>query len=253
MTRIAPNSPAAQRFVKNLEAQKPKKTKEQQLQQVIGKKPPGLEQIKRFAHNLNVSKGLKGAIQDQLKLVRFGQPLNKADSPRTGKNGQMTAPNGDPLIRVKLSDSNGISGSSQYALVNPKTNEYYVQTNGGGFARPTTYNGPLSLPQGSRFQGDKFTPADLKTFEAHANKPPTLPPTLKELQKKLEGLEYGHPAPDPKNVLKETVIKSQHPFTYYAVTLKGDPNHVVIKKVLTGGFVPAKPGDGTYTAPIEIS
>ncbi len=34
----------------------------------------------------------------------------------------MTAPNGDPLIRVRLDDGKGILGSSQYALVNPKTN-----------------------------------------------------------------------------------------------------------------------------------
>jgi hypothetical protein len=246
--RIAPKPPAAPSPKLDLPTLKGKK-----LPPVIGKKPPGLEQIKRFAHNLNVAKGLKSAIQDQLKLVRFGQPLNKAESPRPGKNGQMTAPNGDPLIRVKLSDGNGIPGAGQYALVNPKTNEFYVQTNGGGFAHPTSYNGPLSLPAGSRFEGDKFTPADLKTFETNANNPPAKAPSLKDLQKKLEGLMYGQPGPDPKNIAKETVIKSQHPFTYYAVTLKDDPTHVIIKKVLTGGIVAAKPGDGTYTAPIEIS
>ena len=27
---------------------------------------------------------------------------------------------------------------------------------------------------------------------------------------------------------------------------------VIIEKVLTGGFVPAKPGDGSYSAPVSI-
>lgn len=211
-------------------------------------KKPGIGDLGRIIANHNAARNVKGAVQDVLKLVRFGEPLSKADSPRTGKNGQMTAPNGDPLFRVRLDDGKGILGSSQYALVNPKTNEFYLQTNGGGFAHPTTYNGPLSLPPGARFQGSKFTPADLQKFEKIANEPKTT--TLKELIGKLSTLEYG--APKPGNIASEKMLKSEHPFTYYVCTLKGDPNHVVIKKVLTGGFVPAKPGDGSYTEPIAI-
>lgn len=257
MTRIAakPLPPRTQKKLAEI-APKLTKTRGQVLQQ-IAKKPP-LDEIKRHLHNTTVAKGLKGSIQEQLKLVRFGQPLGKADAPRPGKNGELVAPNGDPLIRVKLSEDSGIVGASQYALVNPRTNEYYVQTNGGGFTHPTTYNGPLSLPKGSRFQGDKFTPADLKSFEKLANATPTLikQPTLKDLVKAFDKFEsqlkFGQPAPDPKNVLSETVIKSQHPFTYYAVRLKDDPTHVVIKQVLTGGFVPAQPGSGTYSQPISV-
>jgi hypothetical protein len=47
-------------------------------------------------------------------------------------------------------------------------------------------------------------------------------------------------------------VKSEHPFTYYAITLKGDPKHVIFKKVLTGGFVPAGPNDGAYSQPVAI-
>ena len=77
----------------------------------VGK--PGLEQIKRLVHNESAARNVKGAIQDTLKLVKFAGPLSKADSPRQGPNGQM-APNGDPLIRVKLSDG-PVLGQSQYA------------------------------------------------------------------------------------------------------------------------------------------
>lgn len=254
MTRIAaaPLPPRTQKKLENI-ALKLTKAKNGKVLQQVGKKPP-LGEIKRHIHNMNVARGLKGAIQDQLKLVRFGAPLSKADAPRPGKNGELVAPNGDPLIRVKLSEDSGILGESRYALVNPRTNEYYVQTNGGGFTHPTTYNGPLSLPKGPRFQGDKFTPADLKNFEKLANA--TTLPTLKDLVKAFEKFEsqlkFGQPAPDPKNVLSQTVIKSQHPFSYYAVRLKDDPNHVVIKQVLTGGFVPAQPGSGTYSQPILV-
>jgi hypothetical protein len=253
--RVLPGSPAAQQ-IKTL-PQFPPKT----IKPPIPRCPPimpGLDEVRRHAHNLKVAGGLKEGIREQLKAVRLGQPLNKAESPRPGKNGQMVAPNGDPLVRVKLTpDGRSIPGSGQYALVNPKTNEYYLQTNAGGFTHPTTYHGPLSLPKGSRFLPEKkFTAADMRQFEAAANKPdfvkpsPDKPVTLKDLIGRLNELDYGQSK--PKNAGAEKMIKSEHPFTYYAVTLKGDPNHIVIKKVLTGGFVPAQPGDGTYSEPIAI-
>lgn len=235
------------------------------------KKPPLGQSLSQLLHNQAAAKNVKGSIQELLKMVRFAGPLSKENSPHAGANGQMFAPNGDPLIRVKLSDG-PVSGSSQFALVNPKTNEFYVQDNAGGFMHPTTYHGPLSLPPKARFEGDKFTPADLKNLEKIANgevkphlpplAPPLFPqlgkPTLAQLQKLLAAhekkgdLEYGQPAPKPGNIASETPIKSAHPFTYYAVVLKDDPTHVIIKKVLTGGFVPARPGDGTYSQPISL-
>lgn len=217
----------------------------------LGKKPP-LGDLKRILQNQAAARNLKGSIQGVLKLVRFAGPLPKDQSPRMGPNGQMVAPNGDPLIRVKLSDG-PVSGSSQYALVNPKTNEFYVQNNQGGFTHPTTYNGPLSLPPDARFVGDKFTPADLKNLETLANAPPRI--SLQNIKEALASgqLEFDQPAPKPGNVASEKVIMNAHPFTYYAVVLKDDPNHVVIKKVLTGGIIGPKPGDGSYSEPIAIS
>ena len=215
----------------------------------VGK--PGLEQIKRLFHNENAARHVKGAIQDTLKLVKFAGPLSKADSPRQGPNGQRVAPNGDPLIRVKLSDG-PVLGQSQYALVDPQTNEFYVQNNAGGFAHPTSYNGPLSLPPQARFEGSKFTPADLKRFETIANALTKIPLPKDLAQLITPKLQFDQPAPKPENIASETPIKSEHPFTYYAVVLKDDPTHVIIKKVLTGGFVPAQPGDGSYSSPISL-
>lgn len=250
MTRIAANKPNAALNVPRPSL--PPKGKPVK-QPFVNPGRPNVELIKHHRHNLEVARNLKGNIQDVLARVRFGPPLGKGQTPYVGKNGQLVAPNGDPLIRVKLSDGNGVPGSSQYALVNPKSNEFYLQTNGGGFTHPTSYNGPVSLPKGSRFHGDKFTPADLKRFEQLANaQKPTAPLSLKDVLKKLEAgaIEFG--AEKPTNAGTEKILKSEHPFTYYVVTLKDDPKHVVIKKVLTGGFVPAKPGDGSYSEPIAI-
>ncbi|HEY0880986.1 MAG TPA: hypothetical protein VGD87_05630 [Archangium sp.] len=217
-------------------------------------KRPNLSQI---IHNTTAAKNLKEGIRDVLKLVRFGQPLPASESPRPGKGGQLVTPSGDPLIRVKLDDGGGILGAGQYGLVNPKTNEFYLQTNSGGFNPQTTFHGPLSLPPKARFEGSTFTPGELKRLEKIANDEPKVKlPPLAQLEKTFQAnkanLEFGQPAPDPSNVAAEIPLKSQHPFTYYAVILKDDPTKIVIKQVLTGGFVPAKPGDGTYSQPIDI-
>jgi hypothetical protein len=224
--------------------------------------PPGLERITlEYAlkkRDLATAGELKGAINDVLKLVRFGQPIPDKDEPRPGPNGRYVAPNGDPLIRVKLSGSNGIPGSSEYALVNPKTNEFYKEQNEGGFMHPTNYYGPMSLPKGTRFVSKSFTEGDLKKLEKAANSVlsgPIKKGALAALEAHLKAgdLNFDHQAPNPKDILKSTVIKSEHPFTYTAIVLKGDPNHVIIKKVLTGGFVPAGPNDGSYSQPISVN
>lgn len=223
----------------------------------IGKKKPDLG---RLLHNGTAARNVAEAVRDVLKLVRFGHPLPASESPRVGKGGQMVAPNGDPLLRVKLDDGGGVLGAGQYALVNPKTNEFYLQTDSGGFNPQTTFHGPLSLPPKARFEGDRFTPGELNRLEKLANEGPPAPklPSTAQLEKafqaaKLRGeLDFGQPAPDPSNVAAEIPLKSQHPFTYYAVVLKDDPSKVIIKQVLTGGFVPAKPGDGSYSQPIPL-
>lgn len=214
--------------------------------------PPSLEKLTRAIRNQNAARNVKGAVLEVLKQVRFGQPLSKAESPRVGANGQMVAPNGDPLIRVKLSEGL-ISGQGQYALVNPKTNEFYVQNSQGGIRHNTTYNGPLSLPPKARFEGTKFSAAELKSLQkAAAEGPLHLEPVKPTAFPGLDRMVFDQPAPKPGDILSERPLKSEHPFSYYAITLKNDPTHVIIKKVLTGGIVPARPGDGSYSAPISI-
>lgn len=69
---------------------------------------------------------------------------------------------------------------------------------------------------------------------------------------KQGSLHFDQPAPRPGDVVSEKLIKSEHPFSYYAVELRDQPGKVIIKRVLTGGFVPAKPGDGDYSQPIPL-
>ena len=114
----------------------------------------------------------------------------------------------------------------------------------------------MSLPKNVQFQGKKFSPAELKRLEQTANK--TLLPIRRGLEATLDAhlkagdLNFNNTAPRPEDVLSSRVIKSEHPFTYTAIVLKDDPTHVIIKKVLTGGFVPAGPNAGSYSQPISI-
>ena len=63
-------------------------------------------------------------------------------------------------------------------------------------------------------------------------------------------LEFNGKAPKKTDIARQFEVKNVRPFTYTAIQLKN--GEVVIKKVLTGGFVPARPGDGTYTAPMKF-
>ena len=63
-------------------------------------------------------------------------------------------------------------------------------------------------------------------------------------------LEFNGKAPKKIDILRQFEVKNVRPFTYAAIQLKS--GEIVIKKVLTGGFVPARPGDGSYTAPMKF-
>ncbi len=63
-------------------------------------------------------------------------------------------------------------------------------------------------------------------------------------------LEFAGKAPKKIDILRQFEVKNVRPFTYNAIQLKS--GEIVIRKVLTGGFVPARPGDGTYTAPMKF-
>ncbi|MBL8910623.1 MAG: hypothetical protein JNM17_07970 [Archangium sp.] len=212
----------------------------------------------RAIHNAYVASHLKETTTKLFDGVFFRCPLPPSASPRPGPDGRWVAPNGDPLIRVNVSaDGRRIPGSGTYMLVNPKTNEVYREQDSGGFINHRTFTGPLKLPVGQRFQGKTFSEAQLRQFERLANRDAPIirrPPLGEVLERhlKLGDLEFGQKAPRPEDIAKQVVVKSEHPFTYYAITLKDDPNHVIFKKVLTGGFVPAGPNDGTYSQPVAI-
>jgi seryl-tRNA synthetase len=69
---------------------------------------------------------------------------------------------------------------------------------------------------------------------------------------KAGDLQFGAKAPKKEDILTQTEV-NKRPFTYVAVVLKSDPDSVIIKKVLTGGIVPARPGDGTYSKPVPLT
>lgn len=85
-------------------------------------------------------------------------------------------------------------------------------------------------------------------------KPPTAAALTAVVERHLKAgdLEYGAKAPKKSDILTETTVHKR-PFSYTAIVLKSDPKHVIIKKVLTGGFVPPQPGDGSYSKPVPLS
>ncbi len=211
-------------------------------------------------HNQRVALHLKDTVTKLESKAAALEPLPASEAPRRGKDGRYVAPNGDPLVRVALSHTDIAPGTSttRYALVNPRTNEvYYGTDNRGCFNNSTTFRGPVALPKSQRFVGKEFSSAQVRSFERFA----ALGAALDSFKKKpLEArvdamlkkgsLHFDQPAPKPGDVLSEKVIKSEHPFTYFAVQLASEPGKVVIKRVLTGGFVPAQPGDGAYSQAI---
>ncbi len=63
-------------------------------------------------------------------------------------------------------------------------------------------------------------------------------------------LEFSAKAPKRIDVLRQFEVKSLKPFTYSAIQLR--TGEVVIRQVLTGGVIPSRPGDGSYTAPMKV-
>ena len=86
-----------------------------------------------------------------------------------------------------------------------------------------------------------------------AAKPPSAAKLTQVIEKHLKAgdLQFGAKAPKKEDILTQTEV-NKRPFSYTAIVLKSDPTHVIIKKVLTGGFVPARPGDGTYSKPVPL-
>lgn len=73
-----------------------------------------------------------------------------------------------------------------------------------------------------------------------------------EANKLIEGgkVDFSERAPKKADVAREFTVRNVRPFTYTALEMKnGD---IILKKVLTGGFVPARPGDGSFTRPMKF-
>jgi hypothetical protein len=86
-----------------------------------------------------------------------------------------------------------------------------------------------------------------------ASKTPSPAALTAAIERNLQSgnLEFTGKAPKPADILTQTTV-NKRPFSYTAIVLKSDPNSVIIKKVLTGGFVPARPGDGSYSQPVPL-
>ena len=96
----------------------------------------------------------------------------------------------------------------------------------------------------------KQVKADLARLRP-ATKAPTSAELTAVIEKNFKTLEFNGKAPKKEDILTQTEV-NKRPFSYTAIVLKSDPNHVIIKKVLTGGFVPARPGDGSYSQPVPL-
>lgn len=86
-----------------------------------------------------------------------------------------------------------------------------------------------------------------------ASKTPSAATLTASLERHLKAndLDFTGKAPKKEDILTQTEV-NKRPFSYTAIVLKNDPTKVIIKKVLTGGFVPARPGDGAYSKPVSI-
>ena len=203
--------------------------------------------------------GLKANIKEVLMRVRFGQPLAAKDAPRRDAAGRWVAPNGNKLIRVQLSEkppAGSADMQSHFALVDPKTNNFYSMT-AGGISGRTFAHGPVAL-SAPKFTGKSYSWADIKTLADIANKPAVKIPTAKQMANAMGAYEFHKllkwsiKAPPESQILKRVVIRDDSPFDGHKFTglvLKSDPNKFIIER--TGGGRAG--GVPTYSQPIDVT
>lgn len=211
--------------------------------------------------DLKTASKLKPAINEMMTKVRTGPPLSPELAPHQGRESGWTAPNGDKLIPVQLSNPpppGSADFPNNFALVNPKTNEFFSMTSGGITGRTFAF-GPMSLPDGLKFKTKNMTAADRAKIEDAANHPATRPIKLPSKDKILGALgayefhkmvKYGPTGPTDKNILGKVKLKTEnHPdgYTFTALVLKTDPNKVVIQR--TGGLA----GLTQYSQPLDLT
>jgi hypothetical protein len=208
--------------------------------------------------DLKTAAKLKDGINDLLSRARLGPPLAAADAPKSGAKG-WTAPNGDKLFAVQLSappPAGSADMPSNFALVDPKTNQFFSMTAGGITGRTFAF-GPVGLPAGLHFQTKHLTATDLHKLETAANAPPAAKAPTKQQMLGAMGayefqglLKYGAKGPAAKDVAARVELKKEHVadgFTFTAIQLKSDPNKFVIER--SGGFA----GVTQYSQPIDVT
>lgn len=209
--------------------------------------------------DLKVAAKLKDAINEQLSRVRLGQPLPQNKAPQHGRDGAWHAPNGDRLFSVSLSKPPPGSADfpTTYALVNPKTNEFYKMQS-GGFTGATFAHGPLTLPKALDFKTRVFSATDFKKLEAAANHEGQKPkaPGRSTIDAALGAymfhgmLKFANKAPADSTILTKVALRKD-PFpdgyAFTGLVLKSDPNKVIIQR--SGGLA----GMTTWSQPIDVT
>ena len=173
--------------------------------------------------DVKIAAKLKPAINQVLTTVRFGKALSDAQAPHRGRESGWDAPNGNKLFEVVLSappPPGSADFPTQFALVDPKTNQFFEVTAGGITGRAFAH-GPLALPANLKFKTKTFNAADLVKLEAAANKADEKPPTAKLPTKATllnalgtyefhQLMRYGNTAPPAKSVAGEVAIKKDN-------------------------------------------
>lgn len=209
--------------------------------------------------DLKTAAKLKEGINEQLARIRLGQPLPQNKMPQAGRDGVWHAPNGDRLFSVSLSKPPPGSADfpTTYALVNPKTNEFYKMQS-GGFTGATFAHGPLALPHHLELKSKALSPTDFKKLEAAANGEGGKPrvPGRSTIDAALGGylfhgmLKFGAKAPAESTILTKVALRKD-PFpdgyAYTGLVLKSDPNKVIIQR--SGGLA----GMTTWSQPIDVT
>jgi hypothetical protein len=209
--------------------------------------------------DLKTAAKLKEGINEQLSRVRLGQPLPEAKMPQQGRDGVWHAPSGDRLFSVSLSKPPPGSADfpTTYALVNPRTNEFFKMQS-GGFTGATFAHGPLALPNPLHFKTRSLGPVDFKKLEAAANHEGSKPrvPTRSTIDAALGAymfhgmLKFGSKAPADSTILTRVSLRKD-PFpdgyAYSGLVLKSDPNKVIIQR--SGGLANLT----TWSQAIDVS
>ncbi len=210
--------------------------------------------------DLAVAAQLKETISDFRLTHKLGPTLKGSLAPVKQGNRYIAA-DGDPLISVGIYKApSSVDLPRIDALVDPRTNQFYIKQTGAQFGTADAISGPYVLPASVRFTGKRFTATDLRTLEKAAKPAETKPtpvkaPTAREIEGAIGAyrfhnmLNFSAKAPSGAIASKIALKGDKHPdgFNYTALVLKSDPRKVVIQR--TGGFA----GTTSYSNVIDLN